>query len=638
MPVSGYTYNKNLVKISAGSTDNWDVWYNQAMDQLDEPSMHYKITAAGDLAAGEVAAALDDGTGAKKAYLAASGTYTFGDPLGIAVESVTAGNPVRLAMAGRVQNAGWAFGAADKFAYLSVSGTVTTTDTGNAIGFVLSSTSIYFLPGSSSVPGGQTDTVAGANGLVNTGGNVDAVLSPVYGAAANTVCEGDDTRLHAQNTDGGTSAASFEINYAANSARLLTTGLTANRDYTFPDATTKLMGEGAPAAITADHDYSGGALRLPSSSGAPSSANDEGDVVFDTVNDDLYVGLGSTNWKKINQAGGASPGENAVINGDFSIWQRGTSFTGPTSEYTADRFRVSETTDGAVDVLRSTDVPTQAESGHASSYSLHVDVTAADAAIGSAQSAEVTYAMEGYDYAALKGNEATLSFWVKSSKTGTFCVAFRNNGKNRSYVAEYAVAAADTWEQKSVTLTFDQIGGTENLENGAGLFISWALAAGANYQAAAGAWQTGDYIATSNQVNALDSAANDFKLSQIKFERGSASTPFRAAGANIGGELAMAHRYYWRWNPKSGQVLYQFYAGAASAQYRWPLVFPTEMRGTPTVTVSGTWASVNVTSWGVVGAATTEQGCVVNIQSTSSGSTYVYPNSTDDNIEADAEL
>jgi len=303
MPIQGYTPNRNLIQISSGSTDNWDTWYNQTLDLLDEPSIRYKITAAENLSQGDVAAILDDGYGAKKAYLATSATYTFGDPMGISTETVTAGNPVHLALAGRVQNNGWSFGATDKTVYLSASGTVTTTVASVKLGYVISNTAIYLRPEDFSATGGQTNSVTGASGIANTGNNVDATLAPTYGSSASTICQGNDARLHSQNTDQATNSGSFEIDYTGNSARLMTTGLTANRDFTFPDATTKLVGETAPAAVTGDHDYSGGTLRLPGASGAPTFSNDKGDAVFDTVSDDLYVGQGGTAWKKVGGDG-----------------------------------------------------------------------------------------------------------------------------------------------------------------------------------------------------------------------------------------------------------------------------------------------------------------------------------------------
>jgi hypothetical protein len=266
MPIQGYTPNKSLVKVAQNSTDNWDVWQNQNLDTLDEPVLTYNSAAAENLGAVSVAVIKDDGTGAKKAYLATSSAYVAGDPLGVVLAVALAGAPVQLALEGRVQNGAWSFGPADKFVYLSSAGTVTVTPTSVKLGYVLSSTAIYFIPPSAS--SGQTDTVAGANGLQNTGDNINAVIAPVYGSAVGTVCQGNDARLHNQNTDPGTSAASFEINYTGNSARLLTTGLTANRDYTLPNDTTKLVGESSPATITAQHSFAPGAAQAPFALGA----------------------------------------------------------------------------------------------------------------------------------------------------------------------------------------------------------------------------------------------------------------------------------------------------------------------------------------------------------------------------------
>ena len=197
MPLSGYTTNKNLAKIAAGSTDNWDVWLNGDLDILDEPSIMYQVAAAENIAAGEVAVIKDDGTGAKRAYLATSANYTFGDPVGMATESVTAPAPVRLVMAGRVSDTGYSFGIADAFCYLSSTGTVTTTESPTKLGFVLSTTSFYVIP----TGVGKTDSVVGANGAVNTGDNVAAVIEPVYGASSNTVAEGNHAHTFPALTD-----------------------------------------------------------------------------------------------------------------------------------------------------------------------------------------------------------------------------------------------------------------------------------------------------------------------------------------------------------------------------------------------------------------------------------------------------
>ncbi|VAX15358.1 hypothetical protein MNBD_NITROSPINAE04-1961 [hydrothermal vent metagenome] len=149
MPIQGITPNRSLTKITSGSTDNWDVWYNDVIGKLDEPTILYQISVAENMSDGDVAVILDDGFGAKKAYKATSATYTFGDPLCMVTSNVIAGNLVPVVMEGKAQSVSWSFGAGDRFVYLSASGTVTTTQANDEpmIGFVVSSSSIYFNQG-----------------------------------------------------------------------------------------------------------------------------------------------------------------------------------------------------------------------------------------------------------------------------------------------------------------------------------------------------------------------------------------------------------------------------------------------------------------------------------------------------------
>lgn len=244
---------------------------------------------------------------------------------------------------------------------------------------------------------------------------------------------------------------------------------------------------------------------------------------------------------------GALPARrNHIINGAMDYFQRGTSITSVSaSAYFADRFKyIVITTAGVVSLLRSTDVPTMSESGFQGSYSAHVDCTTADSSVAAGDGALIRYTMEGYDYAAIKGRQVTLSFWVKATKTGTYCVSFRNSGSDRSYVAEYTVSTTATWEKKTITLTINPSGGTDDYTTGAGLQIGWALIAGSTYQTAAGSWQTGNYIATSSQVNALDSTSNDFRITQVCLNIGSTAMAFGRVAGSIAGELALCQRYY----------------------------------------------------------------------------------------------
>ena len=237
---------------------------------------------------------------------------------------------------------------------------------------------------------------------------------------------------------------------------------------------------------------------------------------------------------------GSAP--NVIINGDFDIWQRGTSFAAiATGAYHTDRFLYGVVGTAVHTITKDTDVPTFAQSGHNSKSSLKVDCTTADASIAAGDLCNVTYKAEGYDYAPLKEQTITLSFFVKATKVGTYCVAFCNSGADRSYVAEYTINAANTWEKKTVTVALNQAGGTENYTNGTGIRIVFSLSCGSTYQTTANTWQTGNYVATSNQVNATDSTNNNFWLSQVKLELGSVATPF--VSRPYGDELRLCKRY-----------------------------------------------------------------------------------------------
>jgi len=247
---------------------------------------------------------------------------------------------------------------------------------------------------------------------------------------------------------------------------------------------------------------------------------------------------------------GSNVGQNVIINSDFDIWQRGTNFTAPiNADRLADMWLYATTGTGVADIMRNGTIPTQAESGHSSNYSLFVDVTTADTSIATSDQYVLLYRMEGYDYKQFEGNTGTLSFWVRSAKTGIHCVSFRNASPiDRSYIAEYTVNTANTWEKKTITVPFNYSGGTWEYTLNTGLNIGFALAVGSDKHGVADTWNSANNLSTSNQVNVMDNTANTFRLAQIKFELGSTATPFSTAGANYEDEFAMCQRYYSRRN------------------------------------------------------------------------------------------
>lgn len=238
--------------------------------------------------------------------------------------------------------------------------------------------------------------------------------------------------------------------------------------------------------------------------------------------------------------------QNELLNGAFEIWQRGTSLSGVNStRYTADRWRYTAAATTAVfTIARSTDIPTGAQSGWYGGNSLHLDCTTADASIDSTDRYDIGQPIIGYQWARLRDKTVTLSFWVKATVTGTYCVSFANSVGDRSYVAEYTVDAAATWERKTITVTLNPSGGTDNYTNGIGLFVRFAIAGGSNFQTTAGAWQTGNFTCTANQVNGASSTANDFRIAQVQLAVGEVAPVFARQQWSFEAELAACQAYY----------------------------------------------------------------------------------------------
>ncbi len=252
--------------------------------------------------------------------------------------------------------------------------------------------------------------------------------------------------------------------------------------------------------------------------------------------------------------------KNVIINGDFNIWQRGASFVSALNTiYTADRWRYGKAGAMVQDIIRSTDVPTVAQSGRLFNYSLLADVTTDDNSISAGDIVILEQRVEGYYWLPLAQKEVTLSFWVKSTKTGTFCAALQNNpsATDKSCVKEYTINASDTWEYKTLTYPASPAAGNWNYTNSVGVAVIFTIAAGSNYQTTADIYQNGFYVATVNQVNGCDSVANNFRLCGVQLEAGPVATPFEHRSFQH--ELMLCQRYF----EKSYE--YSIVPGSASA-------------------------------------------------------------------------
>lgn len=304
---------------------------------------------------------------------------------------------------------------------------------------------------------------------------------------------------------------------------------------------------------------------------------------------------------------------NIIINGDFNIWQRGLSFSNVTNgTYTADRWRYSKASTTAThNVSRSDDVPTIAQAGKLFNYSLLVDCQTADLSVAAADYVAIDQPIEGYNFAHLAQKSFTISFWVKATKIGTYCVSFVNSGLNRSYVAEYNINQSDVWEFKTVNIPASPVDGTWNYLNGVGIYALFTLMSGTNRQTTPYVWQNGEFEATVNQVNACDDVANNFRLCGVQIEVGDVVTPFEHRAFQQ--ELSLCQRYYEKSYDVAdppGTISNSGNARAfpiTNAAFRQNIFFKVPKRALPTITyynpVSGTagqiafgWGASNTTN------------------------------------------
>jgi hypothetical protein len=282
-------------------------------------------------------------------------------------------------------------------------------------------------------------------------------------------------------------------------------------------------------------------------------------------------------------------GRNLIINGGMTIAQRGTSFAAAANgAYLLDRYKYLKSgTTGVVTITQDADMPT----GHVG-FSMKVDCTTADASVAAADVAGIRYFVEGFDSVVLAAGTSaakniTISFWVKSAKTGTHSVVVQNGGNNRGYPASYTVSVADTWEYKTLTLLMDTVGTWIGATNGIGVGLFFPLIVGSNFTDPADAWVSAESYGVNSGVNILDNAANNFFLTEIQVEVGSVATEFESRP--YGTELALCQRYLYKLEADTADrgmgLVGQAYSTTTAIV---PILFPVMPRTTVTgITISG---------------------------------------------------
>jgi len=285
------------------------------------------------------------------------------------------------------------------------------------------------------------------------------------------------------------------------------------------------------------------------------------------------------------------PHRNLIINGDMSVAQRATSVTGvgngDNSCHTVDRFSFYEegATSGEFTMSQDTDVPT----GYGFAKSTKLDCTTADSSLASAEVVALEYKWEGLHLQHLKkgtsnAESLTLSFWVKTNKTGTYVVNFYDNDNDRHTSQNYTVSSSNTWEKKTITFAADTSGALTN-DNTVALAMYFILGAGTSYTSgsAATAWETftgnADNWCGGQNVNVLDHTDNNFWITGVQLETGTAASDFEFVPYDV--NLQRCLRYFQQFTDMSTLGV------RTSTEVEGTFNFLIPMRASPSASQSG---------------------------------------------------
>jgi hypothetical protein len=276
--------------------------------------------------------------------------------------------------------------------------------------------------------------------------------------------------------------------------------------------------------------------------------------------------------------------KNRIINGQMVLDQRnaGASVTPTDGQYLVDRW-VYQTTQASKFTAQQDAGAVTPPAGFAD----YLGLTSTSAfTVGSSDVFLVSQFIEGFNTADLAWGTAnaspvTLSFWVRSSLTGTFGGALLNSAQNRSYPFSYTISAANTWEQKSVTVVGDT-SGTWLTTNGIGMRVRFGLGVGSTYSGTAGAWSGSALFAPTGATNVVSTSGATFYITGVQLEKGSTATSFDYRPYTT--ELLLCQRYFVRFGGEaSAEVVAPSGIGSSTTSGQFYNLYPVRMRAIPTV-------------------------------------------------------
>lgn len=260
--------------------------------------------------------------------------------------------------------------------------------------------------------------------------------------------------------------------------------------------------------------------------------------------------------------------KNRIINGQMVLDQRNSGASVSTSSglnvYTLDRWRAlySQTSKFTVQQNAGSVTPPNG-------FSNYLGVTSSSAyTVGASEAFRIAQYIEGFNFADMMWGTAnaqpvTLSFWVRSSLTGTFGGVLTNATSTRSYPYSYTISAANTWEYKTITVAGDTTGTWVGATNGRGVELGFSLGSGSSVSTTANAWAAGEFHAPTGATSVVGTNGATFYITGVQLERGSTASSFEYR--DYGRELIMCQRYYEVQNLEYQLALYD----SAETKFRW---------------------------------------------------------------------
>jgi hypothetical protein len=324
---------------------------------------------------------------------------------------------------------------------------------------------------------------------------------------------------------------------------------------------------------------------------------------------------------------------NLIINGAMQVAQRGTSAVTSGTAYPVDRFFLTNGTAGTFSIQYSTTSPSNF------GQSIALTITGTDASPDASDFSSIRYKVEHNDMRHLywgysAASTVTLSFYVRSSVTGTHGGAIRNDSVNKAYPFSYTIDTADTWERKTITIAGETAGSWGSGSN-TGLEINWCIGAGSSRLGTAGAWNSNNNVGATGQVNLYATNSSTFYLTGVQLEVGDTATPFEHH--SYGEELALCQRYFCALLLSSAWFNDCYQAATSYSVQAVP--FPVEMRVSPSLDADmvTNWITANTTQNYI--AVQNKNQATWQIRVSSLGRAYAYYNANDGaTVKFDAEL